>query len=98
MALFSDSHSVAPSAEPCQDVRLPELEPGPVYTNSSEKYGRIIIEAVLMSHPLDGNHCMLGQLRRGTADETRRELGANISAESAFWEGRRGGGGVWMDV
>lgn len=46
MALFSDSHSVAPSARACQEVRLPELEPGPVYTNSSEKYGCIIIEAV----------------------------------------------------
>lgn len=46
MALFSDSHSVAPSAGACQEVRLPELEPGPVYTNSSEKYGCIIIEVV----------------------------------------------------
>lgn len=46
MALFSDSHSVAPSAGACQEVRLPELEPGLVYTNSSEKYGCIIIEVV----------------------------------------------------
>lgn len=46
MALFSDSHSVAPSARACQEVRLPELEPGLVYTNSSEKYGCIIIEVV----------------------------------------------------
>lgn len=46
MALFSNSHSVAPSAGACQEVRLPKLEPGPVYTNSSEKYGCIIIEVV----------------------------------------------------
>lgn len=46
MALFSDSHSVAPSAGACQEVCLPKLEPGPVYTNSSEKYGRIIIVVV----------------------------------------------------
>lgn len=46
MALFSDSHSVAPSARACQEVRLPELEPELVYTNSSEKYGCIIIEVV----------------------------------------------------
>lgn len=46
MALFSDSHSVAPWARACQEVRLPKLEPGPVYTNSSEKYGRIIIVVV----------------------------------------------------
>lgn len=46
MALFSDNHSVAPSAEACQEVRLLELEPGPVYTNSSEKYGCGIIELV----------------------------------------------------
>lgn len=46
MALFSDSHSVAPSAGACQEVRLPELEPGLVYTKSSQKYGCIIIEVV----------------------------------------------------
>lgn len=46
MALYSDSHSVAPSARACQEVCLPKLEPGPVYTNSSEKYGRIIILVV----------------------------------------------------
>lgn len=46
MALFSDSHSVAPSARACQEVCLPKLEPRPVYTNSLEKYGRIIILVV----------------------------------------------------
>lgn len=46
MALFSDSHSAAPSARACQEVCLPKLEPGPVYTNSWEKYGRIIILVV----------------------------------------------------
>lgn len=60
MALFSDSHSAAPSAWACQEVCLPKLEPGPVYTNSSEKYGRIIIlVVVLMLHPCDGNRYML---------------------------------------
>lgn len=86
MALFSDSHSVAPSTRACQEVRLPELELELVYTNSSEKYGCIIIEAVLMSHPCYGNHCMLGQLRWGVADETPSGDGVNVSVENVSGE------------
>lgn len=44
----------------------PRPEPLRVYTNSSEKYGCVIMEVVsLMSHLLLWKHCMLGQLLRG---------------------------------
>lgn len=35
-----------PQPVPAKEVCLPKLEPGPVYSNSSEKYGRIIILVV----------------------------------------------------
>lgn len=59
-----------PQPEPAKEVCLPKLEPGPVYTNSSEKYGRIIILVVsfnvtsLWWQPLHAVGCLM-KLRSG---------------------------------
>lgn len=78
MALFSGSHSVAPWARACQDVRLPEPEPRLVYTNSSEKYGCIIIEVVsfnVASSPWKPPHAWSATMRGGwwNSDRVWRE-------------------------